>query len=167
MLKNFIKVVAANFTVTKWLKYYCILRKYNLDQEIFFPDTFTWILSDLHIWMLIRQLFENLWLKNQQFNNVPDYTSCWICSIRFKHFCYRFTRWIVLYRDINSMFSWNTLAPNRLPYKGRAIKGIVGFVVCNSWDLEPLDLLIGLALGCSYRTNFTDQIVSVDRGRDC
>ena len=32
-----------------------------------------------------------------------------------------------------------------LPDKGRAIKGLV---VCNSWDLEPLDLLNGLALGC-------------------
>ena len=31
-----------------------------------------------------------------------------------------------------------------LPDKGRAIKGLV---VCNSWDLEPLDLLNGLALG--------------------
>ena len=31
-----------------------------------------------------------------------------------------------------------------LPDKGRAIKG---FVVCNSWDQEPLDLLNGLALG--------------------
>ena len=31
------------------------------------------------------------------------------------------------------------------PDKGRAIKGLV---VCNSWDLEPLDLLNGLALGC-------------------
>ncbi len=29
--------------------------------------------------------------------------------------------------------------------KGRAIKGLV---VCNNWDLEPLDLLNGLALGC-------------------
>ena len=28
--------------------------------------------------------------------------------------------------------------------KGRAIKGLV---VCNNWDLEPLDLLNGLALG--------------------
>ena len=34
-----------------------------------------------------------------------------------------------------------------LPDKGRAIKGLV---VCNNWDLEPLDLLKGLALGC-YR----------------
>ncbi len=34
-----------------------------------------------------------------------------------------------------------------LPDKGRVIKGLV---VCNSWDLEPLDLLNGLALGC-YR----------------
>ena len=32
-----------------------------------------------------------------------------------------------------------------LPGKGRAIKGLV---VCNSWDLEPLDLLNSLALGC-------------------
>ena len=32
-----------------------------------------------------------------------------------------------------------------LPDKGRAIKGLV---VCNSWDLEPYDLLNGLALGC-------------------
>ncbi len=31
-----------------------------------------------------------------------------------------------------------------LPYKGRAIKGLV---VCNNWNLEPLDLLNGLALG--------------------
>ena len=29
--------------------------------------------------------------------------------------------------------------------KGRAIKGLV---VCNNWDLEPLELLNGLALGC-------------------
>ena len=32
-----------------------------------------------------------------------------------------------------------------LPDEGLAIKGLV---VCNSWDLEPLDLLNGLALGC-------------------
>ena len=32
-----------------------------------------------------------------------------------------------------------------LPDKGRAIKGLV---VCNNWDLEPLDLLNSLALGC-------------------
>ena len=32
-----------------------------------------------------------------------------------------------------------------LPDKGRAIKGLV---VCNNWDLEPLDLLNGLALSC-------------------
>ena len=31
-----------------------------------------------------------------------------------------------------------------LPDKGHAIKGLV---VCNSWDLEPWDLLNGLALG--------------------
>ncbi len=32
-----------------------------------------------------------------------------------------------------------------LPDKGRAIKGLVVF---NNWDLEPLNLLNGLALGC-------------------
>ncbi len=32
-----------------------------------------------------------------------------------------------------------------LPDKGRAIKGLV---VCNNWDLEPLDPINGLALGC-------------------
>ena len=31
-----------------------------------------------------------------------------------------------------------------LPYKGRAIKWLA---VCNNWELEPLDLLNGLALG--------------------
>ncbi len=55
-------------------------------------------------------------------------------------------------REINSMSRGNALAQNRrnqyhaqlgLPDKGRAIKGLV---VCNSWDLEPLDLLNGLAL---------------------
>ncbi len=33
--------------------------------------------------------------------------------------------------------------------KGRTIKGLV---VCNNWDLQPLDLLNGLALGCFNRT---------------
>ncbi len=32
-----------------------------------------------------------------------------------------------------------------LPDKGHAIKELD---VCNSWDLEPSDLLNGLALGC-------------------
>ncbi len=32
-----------------------------------------------------------------------------------------------------------------LPGKGRAIKGLE---VCNNWDLDPLDLLNGLALDC-------------------
>ena len=32
-----------------------------------------------------------------------------------------------------------------LPDKGRAIKGLV---VCNNWDLEPLDLLNGPSPGC-------------------
>ncbi len=50
----------------------------------------------------------------------------------------------------------DALAPNRhnsvpctvqleIPDKDRAIKGLF---VCNNWDLEPLDLLNGLALGC-------------------
>ncbi len=32
-----------------------------------------------------------------------------------------------------------------LPDKVRTIKGLI---VCNNWDLEPLDLLNGLSLGC-------------------
>ena len=58
-------------------------------------------------------------------------------------------------RDNNSMSRVNALAQNKratyyheqleLPDKGRAIKGLV---VCNNWDLEPLDFLNGLALGC-------------------
>ena len=32
-----------------------------------------------------------------------------------------------------------------IPVKGRSIKGLV---VCNNWDLEPLNLLNCLALGC-------------------
>ncbi len=58
-------------------------------------------------------------------------------------------------RDINSMSRGviKGLGPKQaqyhtqfgLPDKGRAIKGLV---VCNSWDLEPLYLLNGLALGC-------------------
>ena len=35
--------------------------------------------------------------------------------------------------------------------KGRTIKELV---VCNDWDLEPLDLLNGLALGC-YPSTFS------------
>ncbi len=35
-----------------------------------------------------------------------------------------------------------------LPDKGRAIKGLV---VWNSWDLDPWDLLNGLALDCPLR----------------
>ena len=50
-------------------------------------------------------------------------------------------------RDINSMSKGNALAYKGstqyhvhlgLPDKGRAIKGLV---VCNNWDIEPLDLL--------------------------
>ncbi len=54
-------------------------------------------------------------------------------------------------RDINGMSRGVLLGPKqaqlstlRLLDKGRAIKGLV---VCNSWDLEPLDLISGLALG--------------------
>ncbi len=32
-----------------------------------------------------------------------------------------------------------------LPDSGRTVKGLV---VCSYWDLKPLDLLNGLALGC-------------------
>ena len=58
-------------------------------------------------------------------------------------------------RDINSMSRRKCLGPKTgathyhaqlgLPDKGRTIKELV---VCNNWDLEPLDLLNGLALGC-------------------
>ncbi len=34
-----------------------------------------------------------------------------------------------------------------IPVKGCAIKGSF---ICNNWDLEPLDLLNGLALGCYH-----------------
>ncbi len=52
------------------------------------------------------------------------------------------------------------LAQVGLPDKSRAIKGLV---VCYDWDLEPLHLLNGLALGCyqpspelySYRLDYT------------
>ncbi len=51
--------------------------------------------------------------------------------------------------DNNSMSRGECLGPKQaqlgLPDKGRAIKELV---VCNSWDLEPWDLLNGLALGC-------------------
>ncbi len=55
-------------------------------------------------------------------------------------------------RDINSMSRWECLSPETgatqyhaqlgLPDKGCAIKELV---VCNSWDLEPLDLQNDLA----------------------
>ena len=51
-------------------------------------------------------------------------------------------------RDINSM-PWPKTGTTQyhaqlgLPDKGRAIKGLV---VCINWDLEPLNLLKGLAL---------------------
>ncbi len=51
-------------------------------------------------------------------------------------------------RNINSISRRNAYqyhAQLGLPYKGCAIKELV---VCNSWDLEPFDLLNGLALGC-------------------
>ena len=57
-------------------------------------------------------------------------------------------------RYINSMSRDEYLSPKQaqlstmqlgLPDEGRAIKG---YVVCNNWDLELLDLLNGLALGC-------------------
>ncbi len=57
-------------------------------------------------------------------------------------------------RDINSVSMRECLGQKQaqlntiklgLPDKGRVIKGLI---VCNSWDLEPWDLLNGLALGC-------------------
>ncbi len=57
-------------------------------------------------------------------------------------------------RNINSINRGNALAKidathNQpllaLPDKGRAIKGLVSY---NIWDLQSLDLLDGLALGC-------------------
>ncbi len=57
-------------------------------------------------------------------------------------------------RDINDLSMGNALAPSGatqyhaqlgLPDKGNAIKGLV---VCNSWDLEPLDRT--WALGCYH-----------------
>ncbi len=54
-------------------------------------------------------------------------------------------------RDISIMSRGECLGATQyhaqlgLPDKGRAIKELV---VCNSWDLEPWDLLNGLALGC-------------------
>ncbi len=57
-------------------------------------------------------------------------------------------------RDINSISRGNALAPNRrnsVPCTVRTSRqrlAIKVLFVCNSWDLEPLDLLIGLALGC-------------------
>ena len=57
--------------------------------------------------------------------------------------------------DINCMSRGECLGPKTgatqyhaqlgLPDKGHAIKRLV---VRNNWDLEPLDLLNGLALGC-------------------
>ena len=46
------------------------------------------------------------------------------------------------------------------PNKDRAIKGLV---ICNSWDLEPWDLLNGPALGC-YQPSLEVLIVSINDG---
>ena len=57
-------------------------------------------------------------------------------------------------RDINSMGKGNALAQKRrnsvlctvrTSKQDRAIKGLV---VCNGWEIEPLDLINCLALGC-------------------
>ncbi len=57
--------------------------------------------------------------------------------------------------DINSMSRWTALAQNRRNSGPCTIKGlpdkdypIKGFIVCNDWDLEPFDILNGLALDC-------------------
>ena len=44
-----------------------------------------------------------------------------------------------------------------LPDKGRAIKGLV---VCNDWDLEPLNLINGLALGIN-RIMYYDAVSNI------
>ncbi len=44
----------------------------------------------------------------------------------------------------------------RLPDQSRANKELA---VCNTWDIEPLDLLNGLALG-SYQTPLTRQYLA-------
>ncbi len=49
----------------------------------------------------------------------------------------------VLTRSVTDLVQYH--AQLGLHDKGRAIKGLV---VCNDWDLEPLDLLNGMALGC-------------------
>ena len=50
-------------------------------------------------------------------------------------------------------------AQSGLPDKSLAIKGLV---VRNNWDLEPLDLLNGLALGC-YQQSPEVLIVSIGK----
>ncbi len=40
---------------------------------------------------------------------------------------------------------WPQTGATQYSEKGRAIKGLV---VCNHWDLDPLDLLNSLTLGC-------------------
>ena len=71
-------------------------------------------------------------------------------------------------RDINSMSSWNDLAPNsynsvpftvRFSDKGHAIKGLV---VCSDRDPKPLDLLNCVALGC-YQPSFEVWFVYTDK----
>ncbi len=47
----------------------------------------------------------------------------------------------------------------RFPDKGRAIKGLF---ISNNWDLEPLDLLNGLALGC-YQQSPEALIISLNQ----
>ena len=56
-------------------------------------------------------------------------------------------------RDIYNMSRGNSLASKQAQLNTIAIKGlsIKGLVVYNNWDLESLDLLNGLALGCCYQ----------------
>ena len=69
-----------------------------------------------------------------------DVKSCTYC-------CY--VRWATLIVCVRGMLvpigATQYHAQLGLQDKGRAMKGLV---VCNDWDLEPLDLLNGLALGC-------------------
>ncbi len=92
-------------------------------------------------------------MRGQSHDITKDVKSCTYC-------CY--VRWTTLIVWVGGMPRPQTGATQyheqlRLPDKGRAIKGLV---VCNNWDLEPLDLLNGLALGC-YQLSPEVLIISI------
>ena len=59
---------------------------------------------------------------------------------------------MIMFQDIllggTSKICANSMKQLELPDKGCAIKGLF---ICNGLDLEPLDLLNGLALGSCYQ----------------